>query len=73
MKVYEWSLSTWKDAQTLVIREMQIKVKIRARDFPGGPVGKTLLPVKRFQVQSLIGELRSHRLCVAQPEINQTL
>lgn len=41
MKVYEWSLSTWKDGQTLVIREMQIKVKIRARDFPGGPGGTT--------------------------------
>ena len=27
-------------------------------DFPGGPVGKTVLPLQGTQVQSLVGELR---------------
>ena len=30
-------------------------------DFPGGPVFKTVLPLKGMQVRSLVGELRSHR------------
>ena len=32
------------------------------RDFPGGPVVKTMLPVQKMQVQSLVRELRSHIL-----------
>ena len=31
-----------------------------ARDFPGGPVGRICLPMQGTQVQSLVGELRSH-------------
>ena len=31
-----------------------------SRDFPGSPVGNTLLQMKGMQVQSLDGELRSH-------------
>ena len=31
-----------------------------ARDFPGGPEGRICLPVQGTQVQSLVGELRSH-------------
>ena len=30
-------------------------------DFPGGPVVKTVLPLKRVKVRSLVEELRSHR------------
>ena len=30
------------------------------RDFPGGPVAKTALPMQGVQVQSLVVELRSH-------------
>ena len=30
-------------------------------DFPGGPAVKTPLPLKRMQVQSLVGERRSCR------------
>ena len=40
---------------SLIIREMQIKTTMR--DFPGGPVGKTALPMQGAQVQSLVGEL----------------
>ena len=32
-------------------------------DIPGGPVLKTLFPMQRVKVQSLVGELRSHMLC----------
>jgi len=32
------------------------------RGFPGGPVVKTLLPRQAATVQSLVGELRSHKL-----------
>ena len=31
-----------------------------AGDFPGGPEGRICLPVQGTQVQSLVGELRSH-------------
>ena len=33
------------------------------RDFPGGPAVKTLTSNARNGVQSLVGELKSHRLC----------
>ena len=32
-------------------------------DFPGGPVVKTAFPLQGVQVQSLVGELRSHMPC----------
>ena len=31
-------------------------------EFPGSPVVRTLLPLKGAQIQSLVGELRSHML-----------
>ena len=31
------------------------------RDFPGGPVVKTMLPLQGGRVQSLVRELRSHK------------
>ena len=40
---------------------------MEGRDFPGGPVVKTALPTQRAWVQSLVGELRSHKPhCAAQ-------
>jgi len=30
-------------------------------NFPGGPVVKTLFPLQKARVQSLVGQLRSHR------------
>ena len=38
-------------------------LKRRCRDFPGSPVGKTLLPVQGAWVRSLAGELRSRMPC----------
>ena len=35
------------------------KSEARQRDFPGGPVVKTLLPLQGARVPSLVGELRS--------------
>ena len=35
-----------------------IKKYLWCRDFPDGPVVKTLLPMQRVWVQSLVGELR---------------
>ena len=32
----------------------------KCRDFPGGPVVKTVLPLRGAQVPSLVGEPRSH-------------
>ena len=37
------------------------RVRMEGRDFPGSPVVKTALPTQRAWVQSLVGELRSHR------------
>ena len=37
--------------------------KMIERDFPGGPVVGTLLSLLRAWVQSLVGGLRSHKLC----------
>ena len=36
--------------------------KLPRRDFPGGPVVKTLLPMQGVRVRSLVLELRSHLL-----------
>lgn len=35
---------------------------IECREFPGGPVVRTLLSLLRSQVHSLVGELKSHSL-----------
>ena len=35
-------------------------IKEILRGVPGGPMVKTLLPMQRAWVQSLVGELRSH-------------
>ena len=37
--------------------------KMAPRDFPGGALVKTMHSRAGVQVQSLIGELRSHMLC----------
>ena len=37
--------------------------KMAPRDFPGDPLVKTMHSSAGVQVQSLIGELRSHMLC----------
>ena len=35
--------------------------RVLMRDFPGGPVVKTMLPLQGGRVQSLVMELRSHK------------
>ena len=44
------------------------------RDFPGGPLVKTLeLPIQGAQVQSLVRELRAHMLQGMAKKQNKTL
>ena len=38
-------------------------LKNRYQDFPGSPVGKTLLPMQGAWVRSLVGELKSRMPC----------
>ena len=47
------------DSARAIRPESHVK-NTEAEDFPGVPVVKTLLPLQRAQVQSLVGELKSH-------------
>ena len=47
-----------KNKVTLAFHLLSIALSIfQCRDFPGGPVGKTVLPMQGAQVRSLVGEL----------------
>ena len=42
--------------------------KKKKKDFSGGLVVETLLPMQRAWVQSVVGEQRSHMPCIVQPK-----
>ena len=48
-----------------VAKELHTTERLNNKDLPGGLVVKSALPTQGVQVQSLVGELRSHMLCGA--------